>query len=49
MPKAASDVMQTILLAAVTEAIEALKAGAGGLPNNLLRDVQSVQIGRAHV
>ena len=42
MPKAASDVMQSILIAAVTEAIEALKAGAGGLPNNLLRDVQSV-------
>ncbi len=42
MPKAASDVMQAILIAAVTEAIEALKAGAGGLPNNLLRDVQSV-------
>ena len=42
MPKAASDVMQAILIAAVTEAIEALKAGAGGLPNNLLRDVQSL-------
>ena len=42
MPKAASDVMQTILIAAVTEAIEALKKGSGGLPNNLLRDVQSV-------
>ena len=42
MPKAASDVMQAILIAAVTEAIEALKAGAKGLPNNLLRDIQSV-------
>ena len=42
MPKAASDVMQSILIAAVVEAIEALKAGSGGLPNNLLRDVQSV-------
>ena len=42
MPKAASEVMQSILIAAVTEAIEALKAGAGGLPNNLLRDIQSV-------
>ena len=42
MPKAASDVMQAILIAAVTEAIEALKAGARGLPNNLLRDLQSV-------
>ena len=42
MPKAASDVMQSILIAAVVEAIEVLKAGSGGLPNNLLRDVQSV-------
>ena len=40
--KAASEVMQTIIIAAVTEAIEALKAGAKGLPNTLLRDVQSV-------
>src|SRR5678815_5319582 len=34
--------MQSVLIAAVVEAIEALKAGAGGLPNNLLRDLQSV-------
>ncbi len=40
--KAASDVMQSVLIAAVTDAIEALKAGARGLPNNLLRDIQSV-------
>ena len=42
MVKAASDVMQSVLIAAVVEAIEALKAGSGGLPNNLLRDLQSV-------
>ena len=42
MPKAASDVMQAILIAAVTEAIEALKAGAKGLPDIVLRAVQSV-------
>ena len=42
MSKSASEVMQSILIAAVTEAIEALKAGAKGLPNNLLRDIQSV-------
>ena len=42
MVKAASDVMQSVLIAAVVEAIEALKAGAGGLPNNLLRDLQGV-------
>jgi hypothetical protein len=40
--KAASDVMQSVLIAAVVEAIEALKAGSGGLPNNLLRDIQGV-------
>ncbi|HEX2624295.1 MAG TPA: hypothetical protein VHM21_03480 [Sphingomicrobium sp.] len=42
MSKSASDVMQSVLIAAVVEAIEALKAGSGGLPNNLLRDVQGV-------
>lgn len=42
MPKAASDVMQSVLIAAVVEAIEALRAGSGGLPNNLLRDLQGV-------
>ena len=42
MTRAASDVMQSVLIAAVVEAIEALRAGAGGLPNNLLRDLQSV-------
>ena len=42
MTKAASDVMQSVLIAAVVEAIEALKAGSGGLPNNLLRDLQGV-------
>ena len=40
--KAASEVMQSILIAAVVEAIEALRAASGGLPNNLLRDLQSV-------
>ncbi len=42
MPKAASDVMQDVLIDAVVEAIEALKAASGGLPNNLLRDVQAI-------
>ena len=42
MTKAASDVMQSVLIAAVVEAIEALRASSGGLPNNLLRDLQSV-------
>lgn len=42
MPKAASDVMQSVLIAAVVEAIEALRASSGGLPNNLIRDLQGV-------
>ena len=49
MVKAASDVMQSVLIAAVVEAIEALKAGAGGLPNNLLRDLQGVHRNAAFV
>lgn len=42
MPRAANDVMQSILFSAVLDAIAALKAGSGGLPNNLLRDIQSI-------
>jgi hypothetical protein len=42
VPKSASDVMQSVLISAVVEAIEALRASAGGLPNNLLRDLQGV-------
>lgn len=42
MPRAANDVMQSILFSAVLDAIAALKAGSGGLPNNLLRDVQAI-------
>jgi hypothetical protein len=42
MSRAANDVMQSILFSAVLDAIAALKAGSGGLPNNLLRDVQAI-------
>ena len=42
MNRAANDVMQSILFSAVLDAVAALKAGAGGLPNNLLRDVQAI-------
>ncbi|HEX6740953.1 MAG TPA: hypothetical protein VF079_04060 [Sphingomicrobium sp.] len=34
--------MQSILFSAVLDAIAALKAGSGGLPNQLLRDVQAI-------
>jgi hypothetical protein len=42
MPRAANDVMQSILFSAVLDAIAALKAASGGLPNQLLRDVQAI-------
>ena len=42
MPKSATDVMHDILYAAVIDAVMALKAGAGGLPNNLLRDLNAI-------
>jgi hypothetical protein len=34
--------MQSILFSAVIEGIAALKRSSGGLPNNLLRDVQAI-------
>ena len=48
MTKAASDVMQSVLIAAVVEAIEALRASSGGLPNKLLRDLQGVHRNAAY-
>lgn len=46
--KSASEVMADVLIDAVVEAIEALKAGSGGLPNNLLRDVQAIHRNAAY-
>ena len=42
MPRAASDVMQSIIFSAVLDGIAALKRASGGLPNQLLRDVQAI-------
>ncbi|HET7709611.1 MAG TPA: hypothetical protein VFK50_08790 [Sphingomicrobium sp.] len=42
MQRAATDVMQSVLFSAVLEAIAAMKSASGGLPNNLLRDVQAI-------
>lgn len=42
MPRAANDVMQSILFSAVLDAVAALKAASRGLPNQLLRDVQAI-------
>src|SRR3954470_1083607 len=42
MPRAATDVMQSILFSAVLDSLAALKRASGGLPNQLLRDVQAI-------
>ena len=42
MARAASDVMQSVIFSAVLEAVAALKRASGGLPNQLLRDVQAI-------
>jgi hypothetical protein len=42
MPRAANDVMQSIIFSAVLDGMAALKRAAGGLPNQLLRDVQAI-------
>ena len=42
MQRAATDVMQSILFSAIIDAVAALKRASGGLPNQLLRDVQAV-------
>jgi hypothetical protein len=42
MPRAANDVMQSIIFSAVLDGMAALKRASGGLPNQLLRDVQAI-------
>jgi hypothetical protein len=42
MQRAATEVMQSIVFSAVLDAIAALKTASGGLPNQLLRDVQAI-------
>jgi len=42
MPRAANEVMQSILFSTVLDAVEALKGVAKGVPNNLLREVQRI-------
>ena len=42
MQRAAHDVMQSIIFSAVLDALQALKRASGGLPNQLLRDVQAI-------
>jgi hypothetical protein len=42
MQRAATDVMQAVIFSAVIDAMQALKRASGGLPNQLLRDVQAI-------
>ena len=42
MPKAATEVMQSIIFSAVADAFDALKAASKGVPNTMLRDIQAV-------
>ena len=42
MQRAATEVMQSIIFSAVLEGLGALKRASGGLPNQLLRDVQAI-------
>ena len=42
MPKAATDVMQSIIFSAVADAFDALKTASKGVPNTMLRDIQAV-------
>jgi hypothetical protein len=42
MPRAANDVMQSIIFSAFLDGVAALKKASGGLPNQLLRDVQAI-------
>jgi len=42
MARAASEVMQSIIFSAILAGLAALKRASGGLPNQLLRDVQAI-------
>lgn len=42
MQRPANEVMQSVIFSAVLDAVQALKKASGGLPNQLLRDVQAI-------
>ena len=42
MQRSATEVMQSIIFGAVADAVEALRMASRGVPNNFLRDLQSV-------
>jgi hypothetical protein len=47
MKKSATDLMQEILFSAVIDALDAMKARAKGVPNNLLRDLNALHANTA--
>lgn len=49
MPKSATDVMQEALIAAVVDAIIALKDASKGVPNALLRELNAVHVNATFV
>ena len=42
MQRSATEVMQSIIFSAIVDAVEALRASSKGVPNTLLRDIQSI-------
>ena len=42
MPRAANEVMQSVIFSAVLDAIAGLKAASKGLPNQMVRDIQAI-------
>ncbi len=42
MPKAATEVIQSVIFSAVIEAVEALKTASRGVPNTMLRELQTI-------
>lgn len=42
MTKSATDLMQEIIFSAVTDSLESLKSSSKGMPNTLLRDINSI-------
>ena len=42
MPRSANEVMQAIIFSAIIDAVEALKASSKGVPNTMLREIQTL-------
>ncbi len=47
MTRSATDVMHDIILSAVMDSVDALKAASKGLPNTLLRDINAIHANAA--